>query len=48
VLTDLGALEEVPAVQAGTEHEMAGQERLGLPEDAQDFFVGGTHEDTGG
>jgi hypothetical protein len=43
VLADLGALEEMAAVQAGAEDEVAGQEGLGIAEDLEDFFLGRTH-----
>jgi hypothetical protein len=40
---DLGALEEMAAVQAGAEDEVAGQQGLGIAEDLEDFFLGRTH-----
>ena len=43
VLAHLGALEEVAAVQAGAQDEVAGQQGLGIAEDLEDFFLGRAH-----
>ena len=43
VLAHLGALEEMAAMQAGAQDEMAGQQGLGIAENLEDFFLGRAH-----
>ena len=43
VLADLGALEEMAAVETGAQDEVAGQQGLGITENLEDFFLGRAH-----
>jgi hypothetical protein len=47
VLADLGALEEMAAMETGAQDEVAGQEGLRIAENLEDFFLGRAHAASG-
>jgi len=47
MLANLGALEEVAAMETGAQEEVTGQEGLGITENLEDFFLGRAHADSG-
>ena len=47
VLADLGALEEMAAMETGAQDEVPGQEGLRVTENLKDFFLGRAHAASG-
>jgi hypothetical protein len=47
VLANLGALEEVAAMETRAQDEVAGQEGLRITENLEDFFLGRAHTASG-